>query len=80
MFQVTIMVIIDDREGSISVPTRKLATLLMPKMDHPMIAFSNANFFRLMNAWISDNNNPAVTISPKTKKKGDMVSNPVKSR
>ena len=80
MFQTAIIITINDLDGSISAPMRKLATPLMPKTDHPMIAFSNAHFFRFVKAWIKDKNNPPVTISPKAKKKGDILSKPVKNK
>lgn len=79
MFQVTNIIIIDDRDGSISTPTRKLDTPLIPKTDHPMIAFSNANFFRFIKTWIKDNNNPPVTINPRVTKNGDIDSKPLKN-
>ena len=79
MFQRNKITIIDERDVSISVPAKKLATLHKPKIDHPMITFSNANFFRFMKTWIKDNNNPPVTTSPGTTKIGDIDSKPVKS-
>ena len=79
MFQRNKITIIDERDVSISVPAKKLVTLHNPKMDHPMITFSNANFFRFMKTWIKDNNNPPVTASPGTTKIGDIDSKPVKN-
>jgi hypothetical protein len=50
IFHATKTAMIDDRDGSISTPVKKLVTPLMPKMDHPMIIFSIASFLRFMNA------------------------------
>ena len=80
MFQRNKITIIDECDVSISVPAKKLATLHKPKIDHPMITFSNANFFRCMKTWIKDNNNPPVKTSPGIIKIGDIDLKPVKSK
>ena len=80
IFQVIKITAMDDFEGRNSVPVMKLAALLMPSMDHPIIAFSTASFFLFTKTWINDNNNPTVTINPRVRKKGDRLSKPVKKR